>query len=149
MSKLQRDPTFVQRGKIASRCGLPGFPRTVMTARNVDDLLASFFSCSRLRTPERDGCFIRRTVTMIADENRKPAHRYRPIIEPLRFLLRLPTPGEAVVKALRLAGGVGKGRPAPQKHITHRLKISSAASTPSRLRRRTVYGDAESFRPSV
>jgi hypothetical protein len=69
-----------------------------MAARNVDDLLASFFSCSRLRTPERDGCFISRTVTMIADENRKPAHRYRPIIEPLRFLLRLPTPGEAVVK---------------------------------------------------
>ena len=136
-------------GKIASRCSLPGFPSTVMAARSVDDLLASFFSCSRLRTPERDGCFISRTVTMIADENRKPAHRYRPIIEPLRFLLRLPTPGEAVVKALRLAGGVGKGRPAPQKHITHRLKMSSAASTPSRLRRRAVYGDAESFRPTV
>ena len=94
-------------GKIASRCRLPGFPRTVMAARNVDDLLASFLSCSRLRTPERDGCFISRTVTMIADENRKAAHRYRPIVEPLRFLLRLLTRREAVVKALRLAGGVG------------------------------------------
>ena len=50
-------------GKIASRCRLPGFPRTVMAARNVDDLLASFLSCSRLRTPERDGCFISRTFT--------------------------------------------------------------------------------------
>ena len=29
----------------------------------MDDLLASFLSCSRLRTPERDGCFISRTVT--------------------------------------------------------------------------------------
>jgi hypothetical protein len=28
---------------------------------------------------------------------------------------------------------VGKGRPAPEQHITHRLKMSSAASTPSRL----------------
>jgi hypothetical protein len=44
---------------------------------------------------------------------------------------------------------VGKGRPAPQQHITHHLKMSSAASTPSRLRRRAVYGDAESFRPTV
>ena len=78
-----------------------------MAARNVDDVVASFLSRSRLRTLERDGCFISRTVTMIADEDRKPAHRYRPIIEPLRFSLRLPTPGEAVVKALRLAGGVG------------------------------------------
>ena len=96
-------------GKIASRCRLPGFPRTVMAARNVDDLLASFLSCSRLRTPEREGCFISPTVTvtMITDENRKPAHRYRPIVEPLRFLLRLLTRREAVVKALRLAGGVG------------------------------------------
>ena len=80
-----------------------------MAARNVDDVVASFLSRSRLRTLGREGCFISRTinVTMIADENRKAAHRYRPIVEPLRFLLRLLTRREAVVKALRLAGGVG------------------------------------------
>ena len=117
------------------RRGRLGFPRTVMAARNVDDVVASFLSRSRLRTLGREGCFISRTinVTMIADENRKAAHRYRPIVEPLGFLLRLLTRREAVVIALRLAGGVGKGSPAPQQHITHRLKMSSAASTPSRL----------------